>query len=262
MWCPAPGPWRREDHTLWRGRDGARNVAVQSGSGAIYFIHLMEPMPPPSSPCARPPGFTLVETAVALAVAGILGGLALPLALKTMADARIARARHDLNGIAAAIVAQIKDTGGRPMAAGGPGGCSGRAAAWWHSSPQVPSAGPGVQGRAVLDQNLPNTFANLFSSGDAAAGNALFGLGEGNPRDRFRYRGPYLAPAVAGQSDPWGRAYLILGYNQDGQARNGPIWVVCAGPRGTVAPANLGPAPPARWSFDNLSAGNLVVQVR
>lgn len=214
----------------------------------------------------RDRGFSLVDTAVVVGVAGILGGMVLPLVLKTLQDARTARARHDLNVIAAAIVAQMQDTGGRPMADGGPGGCTGRTGSLWYSSPQVPSFGPLDWLRNFLGTN---TFANLFCAQDRAAGNALFGLGRELARDRFQYRGAYLAESAAGQGDPWGHAYLVLGYNHRGQAANGPIWVVCAGPDGTVAPANLlgqepgvGGALPAVWDYSGLSAGNLAVRVQ
>ena len=144
------------------------------------------------------------------------------------------------------------------MAAGGPGGCTGRGAALWYSTLPLP-AWAADAGGGVLAAPAANTFANLFGGGDPAAGNALFGLGRVQLRDRFRFRGPYLAEA--GRQDPWGRGYLVVGYNQEGQAGRGPVWVVCAGPRGTVATANLRREPPAEWDLGGASEGNLVLRV-
>jgi hypothetical protein len=113
-----------------------------------------------------------------------------------------------------------------------------------------------------------NRFANLFCSPDWRTGNRLFGLDGGAAADRFRLRGPYLLEAAAGQSDPWGNAYLILGFNARGQAGNGPIWVVSAGPGGTLEGRNVGGFGfmegrdlPREWDYTGLSAGNLVVRV-
>ena len=60
---------------------------------------------------ARDRGFSLVDAAVTVGVAGVLGGLLLPLVLKPVQEARIARARHDLNLIAAAyarVLAELR----------------------------------------------------------------------------------------------------------------------------------------------------------
>ena len=63
-------------------------------------------------------GFTLIEAAVAIAVVAILSGIVIPLVVKNMRDSQIARAKNDVQVIAAAIAAQLKDTGVRPTLAG------------------------------------------------------------------------------------------------------------------------------------------------
>jgi type II secretory pathway pseudopilin PulG len=85
-----------------------------------------------------------------------------------------------------------------------------------------------------------NTFRNLFSWVRTALTNSLFGFTDfQRPGDGTGYFGPYLTEDMADKKDPWGNAYLILGYNADGEACGGPIWVVCAGPAGTIDPVNL-----------------------
>jgi type II secretory pathway pseudopilin PulG len=218
----------------------------------------------------RERGFSLVEAAVAVGVVAILGGIIYPLVWKTITDARIARARHDVKVIADALVAQMKDTGSRPMADGGPGGCDGRRAAYWYSSLRLPWHGPASL-PTPQDPHAANRLTRLFCAQGAELGraNALFGLGAGHPRDRYRYRGPYLTEAAAGQSDPWGNAYLVLGYNAFGQRDRGPIWVVSAGPGGRVAPDNLGGPRmigvtrlPAVWDYRGDSQGNIALRVQ
>jgi len=213
-------------------------------------------------------GFTLVEAAVAAGVVLILAGLTLPLVLKSLNEARAARAQHDLKLIAAAIISQLKDTGCRPMAAGGPGGADGSAAAFWHSGGRPPRFGAAGPARDWAGPVAHNSFTQLFASPDPLLGNALFGLGPLQRQDRFRYRGPYLSDAAAGQADPWGNAYLILGYNERGQEEGGPIWVVCAGPDGALEPGNVGgfgmlggEALPRAWDTSGRSADNIVLRV-
>jgi hypothetical protein len=94
-----------------------------------------------------------------------------------------------------------------------------------------------------------NTFTNLFCTAPTvgAAQTLFFGAGSGvGQASEFSYKGPYLANDAAGKTDPWGFRYLVLGYNQTGMAGNLPIYIVCAGPNGTISAANfaagMGPA--------------------
>ena len=224
---------------------------------------------------AAPGGFTLVEAAVALAVVAILAGLITPVVQGVLERARVARARNDLQIIAGAIAAQLKDTGTRPRWANGPGGADAIMQEVWYSAGMAPAVGAMPPNDARIPSPLgvggPNTFTNLLTAPNPARGisqadaDHLFRSPLDPPGTPARYSGPYLSPGFAEQSDPWGRAYLILGYNNYGAASQGPIWVVSAGPLGTINPMNLvatGLAYPKVWNPTNGSEGNLAVRVQ
>ena len=203
-------------------------------------------------------GFTLIEAAVAIAVVAILSGIIVPLVVKNLQDSQIARAKNDVQVIAAAVASQLKDTGGRPQAAAGPGGCSGLAQATWQSGGTAPLGG-------YAASNAANLFTNLFTAPTptltAAQGNTLFGTTVGN---EFSFKGPYLGSDVAVKTDPWGTAYVILGYNQTSQTNSGPIWIACAGPDKTILAGNTTVAAnvyPAVWTTTTTSADDIVVRV-
>lgn len=196
-------------------------------------------------------GFTLIEAAVAIAVVAILSGIIVPLVVKNLQDSQNARAKNDVQVIAAAVASQIKDTGCRPSAAGGPGGATGAAAATWNSGGSAPA---GFTASAAA-----NTFTNLFTSAKGTAtADTLFGT---TTNTEFSYKGPYLANDVAAKSDPWGSAYIILGYNATNQASNGPIWVVCAGSDKAILAANATSPYPAVWDASTTSIDDIVVRV-
>lgn len=231
-------------------------------------------------------GFTLVEAAVAIGIVAILSGIIVPLVLKNLQDARNARARNDLQVIAAAMAAQLKDTGRRPNAAGGPGavpgagvppiplfpGASGVGDAIWYSGGALPVVSPAPMGAPAgytpLGGPGAQLFRNLFSVRRSNQANALFGYPAGHPAQAGTgYKGPYLDSAMCLKSDPWGRAYVVLGYNARGEGSDGPIWLFSAGPAGTVNPNNLtqvigtGRYRPV-WTFAGASAGNLALRVQ
>jgi prepilin-type N-terminal cleavage/methylation domain-containing protein len=215
-------------------------------------------------------GFTLVEAAVAIGVVAILSGIIIPLVLKSVSDARNAQARNDINVIVAAIASQLKDTGTRPRAAGGAAlnHATGAGAIIWFSAgvaPDVVTAGGGPG--AALPAIGTNRFENLFAA-PGHAGNPLFAIAAA-AGDEFQYKGPYLGTDMARKTDPWGRAYLILGYNELGQTNGGTIWVVSAGERKTILDVNLPPPPaagagpvgPDAWSYAPGSTSNIAVRV-
>jgi len=213
-------------------------------------------------------GFTLIEAAVAIAVVAILSGIIIPLVVKNMRDSQIARAKNDVQVIAAAIAAQIKDTGRVPQAGGGFNGSTGALTQNWGSgvgTDPLP-AGVGVATAA-------NTFANLFTASplvpaQLTAANTLFGYAAATPQQEFQYRGPYLGTDVAAKLDPWGNRYVILGYDRNSGLLNGPIWVVCGGPNAQVAAANVlynaVTGYPATWAYgaaNSASSDDIVVRV-
>jgi prepilin-type N-terminal cleavage/methylation domain-containing protein len=224
----------------------------------------------------RQKGFTLVEAAIAIGVVAILSGIIVPIVIKNLNDARIARARNDIAIIAGAIAHQLRDTGTRPRAATGDGGPTGLGNAMWFSRdtptmPMVnpPPADPTDQFPAgVGNQN----FTNLFSLAPSAArAFTLFGFaGQHVGNAPAGYQGPYMNGETAATVDPWGRSYLILGYNADGEHSHGPIWVVSAGASRSILAVNLtreagvGGRPrtyPLIWDYADASATNIAVRV-
>jgi len=177
---------------------------------------------------SRQQGFTLIEAAVAIAVVAILSGIIVPLVVKNLGDSQIARAKNDVQVIAAAIASQIKDTGSRPTAAAAAGKGTGVGQVDWHSG----TAAGSTMLPATFTLTNNNSFANLFCSiATDADANLLFGT---TASTEFSYKGPYLANDVAAKTDPWGTSYVILGYSQTNAATNLPIWVVSAGPNKTI----------------------------
>jgi prepilin-type N-terminal cleavage/methylation domain-containing protein len=209
---------------------------------------------------ANQKGFTLIEAAVAIAVVAILSGIIIPLVVKNLRDAQVARARNDVQVIAAAIASQMKDTGGRPSAAGINGSTGAGNVNWWSGASEI---GP-VAGTAN------NSFTNLFtlSTTNPAANNtplqALFGFPAATTMNsEFGYKGPYLGTDVALKTDPWGDSYYILGYSAASQASNGPIWVFSVGPnKVTTLPAYAGATGYAQtWQTNANAADDIVVRV-
>ncbi|MDR3672687.1 MAG: hypothetical protein P4L36_17705, partial [Holophaga sp.] len=137
--------------------------------------------------------------------------------------------------------------------------------------PALPGGGP----VAVPHFVAANTIDRLFMSPSANApggawtqnqANAMFGFTPRQPWAEVGYKGPYLGSELQSMMDPWGTRYLILGYNEHGQATGGPIWIVSAGPRKTITPANLTPDGgtheyTSHWTLAGLSEQNLVLRV-
>lgn len=200
----------------------------------------------------RTSGFTLIEAAVAIAVIAILSGIIVPLVVKNIRDSQLARAKNDVQVIAAALASQLKDTGNRPTLG------AANASQNWVSGP-TGGATPAIAGFTPTSTTT-NTFTVLFNSA-AAAGDALFGT---TANAELSYRGPYLANDVSAKVDPWNHRYFILGYNATGATGNSPVYVVCSGPDGAVNAANMAtPNGPATgiWNNTGASADDIIVRV-
>ncbi len=193
-------------------------------------------------------GFTLIEAAVAIAVVAILSGIIVPLVVKNLRDSQRARALNDVQVISAAVASQLKDTGTRPRAGIALGGVP------WGSGTTPATLAPTNATIAAA-----NTFTALFAGASTNALQNMFGYPNGTTVNaEFAYKGPYLAQDVAQKTDPWGRSYMLLGYNQNGQTNSLPIYVVCAGPNNSIAPANWnGGMGPANGNWNLAAAGGM-----
>ena len=220
-------------------------------------------------------GFTLIEAAIAIGVVAILSGIIVPLVLKSIHDAKMARAKNDINIIAAAIAHQMKDLSERPCTAEGPNGSSGLNQEIWVSGGSLPRGGLPLAGGTILDLDsylhTNNYFINLFSAPNnqdnvtLERARRLFGLDAQTPfHYEGQYHGPYLAPDMCKKTDPWGRTYLIFGYNRLARDSKGPIWVVCAGPSGKISELNLrlfGGRNVDSWTYSGESKENIALRI-
>ena len=220
---------------------------------------------------------------MALGTVAILAGILVPLVLKTLNDARMARARNDIQVIAKALANQMRDTGGRrpihigPNDPGGPQGLSVLYSCKWVSGGRFPRVqeypNPGSLLGAYGEAIGACPFSALFCTPEAQTNttmgqaNYLFGFPANTPATaEFRYKGPYMDSRTARLTDPWGRAYLILGYNEYGRISDGPIWVVSAGPGGSISSRNLQPLQfqmnyHPTWDYSGESKTNIAVRV-
>lgn len=205
-------------------------------------------------------GFTLIEAAVAIAVVAILSGIIVPLVVKNLNDSQIARAKNDVQVIAAAVASQLKDTGSRPSAAATAG--TGAANALWGSGSATAVLGAGITTEAgaasAVMPGTTQTFYNLFCQ-TQAEGRKLFGF---TAAGEFDFKGPYIAPDAAAKTDPWGRPYVIIGYNANSQGATAALYVVSAGPDGKINATNGTVTPVATWNVTlSGSEDDVVVRV-
>jgi type II secretory pathway pseudopilin PulG len=211
----------------------------------------------------RNKGFTLFEAVVAIAVVTLLAGILIPMTVKYVHQARVAKAMNDMHVIGAAVMQQVADTGARPRVVAA--GMDGTGVNVWYSNGLIPNvvnafvppAAGGPAGPNLAAVHPGNTFLNLFT-----AGGPVFNLGAPIPGQHApRYRGPYLPGDVANLTDPWGRAYLILGYNAEGGRQDGPIWIVCAGPDNMIDGSNLSEPLRQQWNYVNQSTDDIAFRV-
>lgn len=221
-------------------------------------------------------GFTLVEAAVAIAVVAILAGIVVPLAVRGMRDAQVGRARNDLQVIAGAVAAQLKDTGVRPNNNVNGNFGTGEGDSYFFSTQSGVVCSDLQRSWPYLgdtENNPWQTFLMLFGGLDTTSlqpwpnPSQLF-FGESTLRNKdseFAWKGPYLAVDACQKTDPWGGRYYILGYNANGQARGTPIWVISAGPdhriNTAMNPVATSQGLPLVWTFTGLSEDDLAVRV-
>jgi len=197
-------------------------------------------------------GFTLIEIIVVVAVIALLAAILAPQIAKYVADAKISKARADVNTIAAAIGDFYKDTGRWPTA-NNDGGTNGTS----KNNPGVfilgSLGGTNARGHSAATNQWTTWFGNPdpnFTQGDTfrnqfvlnepgGRNHARYPIKEGAPRglslnDVLGWNGPYIKTVP---SDPWGHRYycnVIALYYGTGAYIYDQCWIISAGPNGII----------------------------
>ncbi len=196
-------------------------------------------------------GFTLIELTVVLAVIVTLALILTPSIANFISDSRKARAQTDIQMIGAAVVQFYRDTGFFPQWAtsvtGGPG---------------LPQAGFQVLmsgGNAPLEEQ-PSLWTTGVSGmlSDQLLVNAP-GYAVRTATSQFGWNGPYLSSEL--RSDPWGNRYLVniglidtsAGVQTLAGRPKAAVWVLSAGPNGTVETPFAQPVTTAFTGGDDLA---------
>ena len=163
-------------------------------------------------------GFTLIEVVVVVAVIAILAAVLTPYITKYIDDSKVAKARNEVQVIAAAVTNAYKDLGrwpNRNTAVTDYGGLftgtTTPAVAFFGAATGWTAAGAGWNS---LDTHLVTNGHTYPVAGDT------------------KWAGPYAATLPV---DPWGRPYVINAANfTTATTPPTPVWVLCAGPNGIV----------------------------
>lgn len=177
-------------------------------------------------------GFTLIELTVVLAVIVTLALVLTPSIANFITDARVARARNDVQTINSAIVQFYKDNGFFPQ--------------WSLSNNGGPGANANKVDLLVSPGNVPTeaqqttwTTGTTDALADQLMTNApAYTLKTGN--SPFGWNGPYLSSDIG--ADSWNNRYMVnaalLDASQGVQAQGGgtksAVWVISAGPNGAI----------------------------
>jgi prepilin-type N-terminal cleavage/methylation domain-containing protein len=177
-------------------------------------------------------GFTLIELTVVLAVIVTLALVLTPAIVNTINDARVARARADVQTLSAAITQFWTDNGFFPK---------------WSAAD---NGGPGLPANVVdllvSAGNIPTVGApNLWTTGstDRFENQLLTNTPAYTTRTAtspFGWNGPYLSNTI--NADPWNNRYManvrLLDSTQGLQDASGAlknaVWIISAGPNGAI----------------------------
>lgn len=198
-----------------------------------------------------PRGFTLIELTVVLAVIVTLALILTPSIANFINDSRKARAQTDIQMIGSAIVSFYRDTGFFPQwntsVTGGPGLPQARF--------QVLMSG----GNAPLEEQ-PTQWTTGASGllADQLLVNAP-GYALRTATSQFGWNGPYLSSDL--RSDPWGNRYLVniglidtsSGVMTLSGRPKAAVWVLSAGPNGTIETPFSQPVTTAVWGGDDIA---------
>lgn len=160
-------------------------------------------------------GFTLVEVLVVAGIIAILAGILVPLIFKEIDESKKTRAWADIRAISTAMIVFKKDTGQWPIMTDG-------------CQPSATSLrGEGLEPLNAAAMGFDLTIQEFYNNHLASnAYNCYSGL----------WKGPYIARV---SPDPWGYAYLTNA--KDFANPTAPVWILSAGPNGTVETNALSP---------------------
>ncbi|MEQ8764546.1 MAG: prepilin-type N-terminal cleavage/methylation domain-containing protein [Planctomycetota bacterium] len=167
----------------------------------------------------RQAGFTLVEGVVAISIVALLAAILTPLVVQQIDEAKLSRARNEVQVIAAAIGKFYKDVGQFPTEGDAERLLSGVTADIEDNIDRY--TGEDANGWYTGTEN--STFEDHLTSNTAGYPDS----GE------FRWKGPFLGSV---NMDPWGRPYICnVAATGGAVADNGSKCVVLtAGPDGTI----------------------------
>lgn len=186
-----------------------------------------------SSRRPHPSGFTLIELTVVLAVIVTLALVLTPSIANFITDARVARARSDTQTFAGAITQFFRDNGFYPQWSvaqnGGPGTAQNKVDVLVSAGNVPASAGvstnPWTTGSTDLLADQLMTNAPGYTNKTAGA--------------QFGWNGPYLSSEIG--ADAWNFRYMVnvgLLDPSQGVGNKNAVWVICAGPNGTMDTAH------------------------
>ncbi len=170
-------------------------------------------------------GFAATETLAVIGVIVILAAVMTPSVLKRIREAKISETHAEVLAIATALASFYEDMGRWPTDADADHGTTDQEVAllWTeHGATPWDADAEGVWSRMQPRDTFENQLILNAPGGDSRHAYATVG--------RDRWDGPY---AQGFSSDPWGRKYLcnVGGFHR---AEGGPVWVLSAGPDGTL----------------------------
>lgn len=209
---------------------------------------MRSPRPTPHADAAR--GFTLIELTVVLAVIVTLALILTPAMSNFINDARMARSRNDVHTIASAVTQVYKDTGFFPQWSAANNGGAGLAA---NKVDLLVSPGnvPASAQQTLWITGSTDTLANQLLSN--APGYTMR-----TATSNSGWNGPYLASTLG--ADAWGNRFMVnvglldatTGVQTSAGSLKSAVWVISAGPNGTIETLHTQPVTTAAAAGDDI----------
>lgn len=167
--------------------------------------------------CKDQRGFTLIEVIVVAAIIAILAGILVPMIFNQIDESKTTELRGNIKSMESAMIALKGDTKSWPVRSADSGACA--------EDVDI------LRGKGNMPARVDATAATwgnvdlVALLGDQATGT------HGSCYTNFK--GPYLTDAPA---DPWGNSILIFtnGFRSTVSSGRGPVWILSAGPNGTI----------------------------